>query len=392
MHWIAHKVRIMTLVSENLRDTRPPLYLTDAHLVANLPSPLFVVDDFGCLRSVNPAAEQLFGISANGLVGRQLSDFLPPHAAVLDLVRHVAEGGTSISEYGIELALSRGEPIAVDSHMTPIVELPGHVLIVLHPCTVSRRLDQHRVQRGSARSIATLAATLAHEVKNPLSGIRGAAQLLEPSIGDEDRPLVQLICEETDRICAMVDRMEEFGVGRPLERSAVNIHQILEHVRRIAESGFARRHRIVEHYDPSLPDVEGDRGKLIQVFLNLIKNAAEAASPDGGTIALTTTFQHGWRMALGTSRERLHLPITVEIKDDGPGVAPDVAEHLFEPFVTSKPRGTGLGLALVAKFVHDHGGVVSHHAGEPGAMFRVSLPVNRPAGPTSRDREEAISE
>ncbi|HEX2527811.1 MAG TPA: ATP-binding protein [Geminicoccus sp.] len=363
-----------------------------AQLVANLPSPLFVVDDQLRLKSVNPAAEQLFGASWNVLIDRSLSDFLPPHAAAIDLIRHVREEGASISEYGIELALSKGDTVSVDSHMTPIVECPGHVLVVLHPCTVARRLDQHRVQRGSARSVATLAATLAHEVKNPLSGIRGAAQLLEPTISEEDRPLVQLICDETDRICALVDRMEEFSAGRPLDRTPVNIHQILEHVRRIAENGFARRHRIVENYDPSLPDVEGDRDKLIQVFLNLIKNAAEAAQPDGGTITLSTTYQHGWRMALGTSRERLHLPITVEVKDDGPGVAPDVADHLFEPFVTSKPRGTGLGLALVAKIVHDHGGVVSYHPGDPGAVFRVSLPANRSGSRAAREEgHEEIS-
>jgi two-component system nitrogen regulation sensor histidine kinase GlnL len=360
-------------------------------LLANLPSPLFVVDERMRLRTVNPAAEQLFGASFNVLINRPLSDFLPAHATILDLIRHVAEGGASVSEYGVELALSKGETVAVDSHMTPILETPGHVLVVLHPCSVARRLDQHRVQRGSARSVATLAATLAHEVKNPLSGIRGAAQLLEPSIGEEDRPLVQLICDETDRICALVDRMEEFSAGRPIDRQPVNVHQILEHVRRIAESGFARRHRIVENYDPSLPEVEGDRDKLIQVFLNLIKNASEAAQPDGGTITLSTTYQHGWRMALGTSRERLHLPITVEVKDDGPGVPPDVADHLFEPFVTSKPRGTGLGLALVAKIVHDHGGVVSYHPGDPGAVFRVSLPANRPSGRGVRDQEEAAS-
>ncbi|WP_191061731.1 two-component system sensor histidine kinase NtrB [Geminicoccus harenae] len=379
------------MVMERSAQTAQPVSVSAAQLLANLPSPLFVVGGDTRLVTVNPAAEQLFGASLNVLVGRPLSDFMPAHATILDLIRHVSTGGASVSEYGVELALSKGETVLVDSHMSPIVENPGHVLVILHPCSVARRLDQHRVQRGSARSVATLAATLAHEVKNPLSGIRGAAQLLEPAIPEEDRPLVQLICDETDRICALVDRMEEFNAGRPVERRPVNIHQVLEHVRRIAEHGFARRHRIVEHYDPSLPHVEGDRDKLIQVFLNLVKNAAEAAQPDGGTITLTTTYQHGWRMALGTSRERLHLPITVEVKDDGPGVAPDVADHLFEPFVTSKPRGTGLGLALVAKIVHDHGGVVSHHPGDPGAVFRVSLPANRSAGRGARDTEEAAS-
>ena len=348
-------------------------------LLANLPSPVFALDSRLRIMAANPAAEQLLGASWHMLAGRPLTDFVAPHATLLDLVRHVAQTGTSISEYGVELALTRGDLIAVDSHMTSVVESPGNVLVVLHPCSVARRLDQHRVQRGSARSVATLAATLAHEVKNPLSGIRGAAQLLEPSLSEEDQPLIKLICDETDRICGLVDRMEEFGNGRQIERKPVNIHQVLEHVRRIAENGFARRHRIIEHYDPSLPDVEGDRDQLIQVFLNLVKNAAEAAPPDGGTITISTTYQHGWRLSLGTSSERLQLPISVEIKDDGPGVAPDVADHLFEPFVTSKPRGTGLGLALVAKIVHDHGGVVAHVPGEPGAIFKVSLPAMKTA-------------
>ena len=195
------------------------------------------------------------------------------------------------------------------------------MLVVLHPCSVARRLDQQISHRRSTRSVAGLAATLAHEVKNPLSGIRGAAQLLEPAVGEEDRPLIQLICDETDRICALVERMEEFGDTAPVERRSVNIYQVLEHVRRIAEAGFARHHRIVELYDPSLPEVEGDRDRLIQVFLNLVKNAAEATPAGGGPITLATQYQHGLRVAVNNSRDRLELPITVEVRDNGPGVA-----------------------------------------------------------------------
>jgi two-component system nitrogen regulation sensor histidine kinase GlnL len=253
------------------------------------------------------------------------------------------------------------------------------VLTVLHPCSVARRLDQHLANRGGGRSVAALAATLAHEVKNPLSGIRGAAQLLEPYIQDDDKPLIKLICDETDRICNLVDRMEDFTEVGTIARDAVNIHQVLEHVRRIAENGFARHHRIQEIYDPSLPEVEGDRDRLIQAFLNLIKNAAEAAPADGGTITLATHYQHGLRLSLRNSPERLELPITVEIRDNGPGVREDMVEHLFEPFISSKPKGTGLGLSLVAKIVGDHGGVVSYLAGDPGAVFRVRLPAARRA-------------
>lgn len=350
-----------------------------AVLLAGLPSPLFVVDRELHLRAPNPAAEQLFSAGRHLLEGRPLAELVAPHATLLDLIRQAQRSGSSISEYGVELAFVRGDMITVDSHLTPLVELPGHVLVVLHPCSVARRLDQHLASRGSSRGAAALARTLAHEVKNPLSGIRGAAQLLEPYVADDDRALVRLICDETDRIVELVDRMEEFAETTPVQRAAVNIHQVLEHVRRIAQAGFARAHRIVELYDPSLPEVDGDRDKLIQVFLNLVKNAAEATPAEGGQITLVTQYQHGLRMSVANSRERLDLPITVEVRDNGPGVPEDLREQLFEPFVTTKPKGGGLGLPLVAKIVADHGGIASYLPGEPGAVFRVRLPAARPA-------------
>ena len=170
--------------------------------------------------------------------------------------------------------------------------------------------------------------------------------------------------------------MEVFGDTMRLKKEPVNIQQVLEHVRRIASAVYARTVRFVELYDPSLPEVEGDRDQLIQVFLNLVKNAAEAAPGQGGQVTLVTQYQHGLRVTVGNSRERLELPITVEVRDNGPGVPPEVAEHLFEPFVTTKRNGNGLGLPLVAKIVADHQGAVSYVPGEPGAVFRVRLPAS----------------
>ena len=356
-----------------------------AVLLANMPSAVLTVDRELQIRWANPATEQLFSASLTMLEGRPLSDFLVAHAKLLDLIRQAQQSGSSISDYGVELALARGEVISVDSHLTPLVELPELVLIVLHPCSVAKRLDQHIANRGSSRSAAAMARTLAHEVKNPLSGIRGAAQLLEPYIGEEDKPLVRLICDEADRIVDLVDRMEEFADSGPVERAPVNIHLVLEHVRRIASAGFARAHRIVEQYDPSLPEVEGDRDKLVQVFLNLVKNAAEATSAESGQITLVTHYQHGLRLSVTNSRERLDLPITVEVRDNGPGVLDDMRDNLFEPFVTTKSKGRGLGLSLVAKIVADHGGIVSYASGDPGAIFRVRLPAaHRPRSGAGR--------
>lgn len=357
-------------------------------LLQSVPSAVFALDGGLRFRFANPAAEQLFSASWNVLAGRRLEEAVAPHATIVALARQVQATGASVSDYGVQLALARGETVRVDSHLCPVPELPGSVLVVLHPCSTARQLDQQIAHRRSTRSVAGLAATLAHEVKNPLSGIRGAAQLLEPAVGEEDRSLIQLICDETDRICGLVERMEAFGDSGPVARGPVNIYQVLEHVRRIAEAGFARRHRVVELYDPSLPEVEGDRDRLIQVFLNLVKNAAEAAPAEGGVITLATQYQHGLRVAVGNSRERLELPITVEVRDNGPGVPEDLLDHLFEPFVSTKRRGSGLGLSLVAKIVADHRGVVSYHPGEPGgAVFRVRLPAAK-AAPVARARRE----
>jgi two-component system nitrogen regulation sensor histidine kinase GlnL len=363
-------------------------------LLSNLPSALLAVDPDLRVVSMNPAAEQLVKASWNTLRGRTLPELLAPHAKLVDLARQVQRLDSSISDYAVELALARGdgargEGMVVDCHLSPIVEQPGSVLIVLHPCSVARRLDQHLSQRGSGRSVAALAATLAHEVKNPLSGIRGAAQLLEPYVEDDDKPLVKLICDETDRICALVDRMEEFALPGTIAREPVNIHLVLEHVRRIAEHGFARHVRFVELYDPSLPEVEGDRDRLIQVFLNLVKNAAEAVAQDGGIVTLATQFQHGLRLSMRNSPERLDLPITIEVRDNGAGVREDMVDSLFDPFITSKPKGSGLGLALVGKIVGDHGGLVGYAPGDPGAVFRVRLPAARRARPNGAGRADA---
>lgn len=348
-----------------------------AMLLQALPSALFALDADLRFTFANGAAEQLFSASWNMLAGKPLADFIVPHTTLVALIRQVQARGASISDYGVEFPSARGESVPVDCHISPVAETGQEVLVVLHPCSMARHLDLRMSGPRATRSVASLAATLAHEVKNPLSGIRGAAQLLEGSVPDEDRSLVKLICEETDRICGLVDRMEAFGDTRPIDRGPVNIHQVLEHVRQIAAAGFARGHRFVELYDPSLPEVEGDRDRLIQVFLNLVKNAAEAVPADGGQITLVTQYQHGVRVAFGNSRERLELPIAVEIRDNGPGVPEDLADHLFEPFFTTKHRGSGLGLSLVAKMVHDHRGVVSHVPGDPGTAFRVRLPAAR---------------
>ena len=356
-------------------------------LLNALPNPLLSVAADGYIVDVNSAAENFFEMSRAMLRREKLSDLLPFGSPVLALVEQARARGASVNEYRVDIGTPKiGVEKTVDIHVAPMPEQRDCVVVMLQERTIADKMDRQLTHRGAARSVSALASMLAHEIKNPLSGIRGAAQLLETSIGDEDRALTRLICDETDRIVKLVDRMEAFSDERPLERTPVNVHAVLDHVKRLAQAGFARHLRIVETYDPSLPDVAGNRDQLVQVFLNLVKNAAEAIGEDAidGEIHLTSAFKPGVRLKTPGSAAPVSLPLEFCIRDNGPGVPEDMLAHLFDPFVTTKSSGTGLGLALVAKIVGDHGGIVECESHPRRTTFRVLLPMHAPSRAAGR--------
>jgi len=343
-----------------------------------LPHPVLLVDEDDAVVAANEPAQSFFQASAAVLGRRPISRFVPFGSPLLTLIAQVRDRGASVNEYRVDVGTPRigGERI-VDIYAAPVSDRPGSVVLMLQERTMADKMDRQLTHRGAARSVSGLAAMLAHEIKNPLSGIRGAAQLLDASVEDADRPLTRLITEEADRIVKLVDRMEVFSDERPVERAPVNIHSVLEHVKRLAQSGFARRIRIAEEYDPSLPPVYANRDQLVQVFLNLVKNAAEAIGEDEaeGEIALTTAFRPGVRLSVPGTRDRVSLPLEFCVRDNGPGVPADLQPHLFDPFVTSKINGSGLGLALVAKIIGDHGGVIEFDSQPRRTVFRILMPA-----------------
>ncbi|MEO0617847.1 MAG: ATP-binding protein [Pseudomonadota bacterium] len=368
-----------TVATDAATGRRQPDELDEGTILNAMPQIVLIVDRDGAILEANSAAEVFFGISLSHLKRTRLPDLVAFGSPLLALCDQVFRTEKSINEYNIDLGLPRvNADRPIDVYGALVTENPEHLLLVLQQRSMAQMIERQVTNRAAARSVSGLASVLAHEIKNPLSGIRGAAQLLEMTQDDDGRAWTQLICTETDRIRDLVDRMEVFGDERPFPHDPVNIHSVLDHVRRLSETGVANHVTFVSEFDPSLPPLAGDRDRLIQAVLNLVKNATEAIGPDrvDGRIRLTSSFRPGVHLTLPGTKKRVSLPLMITVEDNGTGIPDEIRAHLFDPFVTTKRTGSGLGLALVSKIIHDHGGVVECDS-EPGrTIFRILMPMH----------------
>ena len=340
----------------------------------SLPVPVFLLDARDKISEINPAAEQFLNTSARNLRGCSVFDKLSVNAPFSDVLARARADQSAVFVKNVEVSGAHTAPVACNLQIAPLLGSPDTVLLMVEPRHLSDRLGHSHMVKTAARSVIGMAEMLAHEIKNPLAGITGAAQLLAMNLGAQDREMTDLIVAESRRIVALLDQVEQFGNLRPPQKQVLNIHGILDRARKSAELGFAAQMAIRENYDPSLPETYVDGDQIMQVFLNLFKNAAEAAGAGGGTLTLRTYYDQGLRRRRRDGSGN-PLPLQIEIGDDGPGLPPDIAADVFEPFVSGRENGTGLGLALVSKIISDHDSWINVDSVPGRTVFRISLPV-----------------
>ncbi len=348
--------------------------LTESQIFANLPNPVFVLDLENRFIYLNQAAEIFFQSSRMILLGTVLTSIIPADSNFLSMVRRARSQSISVGDQGVELAGPKIGLKLINVQITPFGDREPRLLICIQERALAERLRGQSLFRGAARSIAAMAALLAHEVKNPLAGIKGAAQLLEADLDSDGQNLTRMIVEESDRVAALLDRMEGFAGGANLVLAPLNIHEILDHCLNLAQASYGAHMKIKRSYDPSLPLVNGHRDLLIQAFINIIKNASEATDIDA-EIVIKTSYSQGRRLTFSAEDGGSYAPVQVEVMDNGRGISEGLRDHIFDPFVSGRSGGSGLGLTMVASIIADHGAMIDVESVSGQTVFRMNFPV-----------------
>tara|TARA_R110002074_G_scaffold37992_5_gene102832 strand:+ start:1818 stop:2891 length:1074 start_codon:yes stop_codon:yes gene_type:complete len=345
---------------------------SDLRIWASLPVPTVIISPDDRIIDINPAAEGFLNASMKAVAGVPVWDIIAIDDPLEVAFARAREHGTPLFVNDVDVGSGQRAPLQCGLQIAPLAGAPGHMIMMITPRELAGRMTQNHTVKSAARSAIGMAEMLAHEIKNPLAGITGAAQLLSMNLDNDELELTDLIVAESRRIVKLLEQVEQFGNLTEPVRKAVNLHDVLDRARRSALLGFGAQMKIIEDYDPSLPLALGDKDQLLQVILNLLKNASEAAGEGGGTIRLHSYFEHSFRLrrADGSGQS---LPLQIEIIDDGPGLPEHIKGDVFDPFVSGRENGTGLGLALVSKIISEHGGWISVTSVPGNTVFRISL-------------------
>lgn len=346
--------------------------IDDGALWASLPVPTFLIDGENLISDANSAAEGFLNTSCKALTGKPVWDQLKFEAPIADAFERSRKAGTPLFVNDIDVGATGRAPLQCGVQISPVNGHEGMMLLMLSPRELAGRMTQNHSAKSAAQSAIGMAEMLAHEIKNPLAGITGAAQLLSMNLHGEDLELTDLIVSESRRIVKLLEQVEQFGNLSSPDFKPVNLHDVLDRARRSALLGFGANMTITEEYDPSLPPAWGDADQLLQVVLNLLKNASEAAGKQGGNIRIHTFYEHSFRLRRSDGTGKL-LPLQIEIIDDGPGLPDNIRDDIFDPFVSGRENGTGLGLALVSKIISDHDGWISVSSVPGKTVFKLSL-------------------
>jgi len=381
------KHRLLGALAPKKKDSRAGPDSSESHwsqVIDSLEEGVIGFDSDGCILSMNQAAEQLTASSLGAVRGSRHSEVFSDSPWVVELVDAACRSeGRSMSAEGTIRGLWQKEiPVrATASAIHDSAARRAGAALILHDLSLQRNLETDVRRAQSLAQLGVMVAGLAHEIRNPLGGIRGAVQLLAAEIGPHAgaREYIDLVLREVDRLSKLLAQLLELRPRGSLTPQAVNIHRVIDHVLTLVEASATQHEaRILRFFDPSLPNVRGDPDALTQLLLNLVQNAVQAvaAATDGAReIRLTTRVESDYYVSPQSTREHSRVRLRIDIEDNGPGIPIAVQPNLFSPFVTTKPKGTGLGLAICQRIVTDHGGSIRFESVPGHTLFRVVLPA-----------------
>ena len=340
-----------------------------------LPYPIIILDDKNHFIWLNHEAETFFNSSLAIFQGTSAKEYFNSDSVLFKMISRVKQTGRSLSEHSVTLSTPRLKDTIVNIQVGSLYSSDDFIVISLQKNTLEQIAKSRTLFKGAALSMSKITALLAHEIRNPLAGIKGAAQLLELELGQENQELSNLIVIEADRIIKLLERIEKLSTDKPLHLEEINIHEVIDHCLMVTGSSFGRHLNIQRDFDPSLPLMLADRDLLIQLFLNLFKNASEATKKND-TMIVKTSYALATPHSPSNQYGLNQLPLQIDIIDTGKGIPPELYGFVFEPFISNKLNGSGLGLALVASVVSEHGGAIDVKSVTGETHFKINFPLD----------------